>query len=599
MSILVNAHNLSKEFAGRNLFSNLSFGIDSSDHLGLIGPNGAGKSSLLKIIAGVLSPDGGKISRQNGLRVGYLEQDPTFPEGVTVFDALTDSMDPQLEDWEKMTKASELISKLSTDTFELQPDTLVAKLSGGWKKKVAIAREWAKDPDLLLMDEPTNHLDVETILWLEETLAKVSYALVVVTHDRLFLQKVTNRIIELDRRNPGGLLSVQGTYADYLEMKEATLSAAEQKELQLKNKFRRESEWLRRGPKARTTKQQARINRAYDLEDEVAAIQEQNRKRAVNLDFKSTEGGPKKLIEAVNISKSFGRKKLFDKFSMTIMKGARIGLLGANGCGKSTLIRTLLGEMAPDSGEVKQAEHLQVAYFEQNRSVLDPEETLLRSICPQGDHVKLQGNFVHIRSYLDRFLFSSHQANLPVKKLSGGEQARILIARLMLLDANILVLDEPTNDLDVATLDLLEDQLRLFEGAIFLVTHDRYFLDQVCTQILAFDHGHIERFADLAQWESWHEEKSKAENVSLKNVAKTPPTPSKEKKKLSYKEQKEFDEMEKKIHSLEAKMSDLVAESTKLGSEGKATQKIFFEISTLQSEIEKLYARWSELENLK
>lgn len=603
MPTLVSAFKLSKEFASRRLFNELNFGIDSGDHVGLIGPNGAGKSTLLKILAGLETPDKGTVSRANGMKVAYLDQVPLFKEGATIWSTLQEKMSPLLDDWERDYKAATWISELSTPTVELDAQTLMTDLSGGWKKKIAIAREWASEPDLMLMDEPTNHLDVETILWLEERLEAAPYAFVVITHDRLFLQKTTRKIMELDRRNPGGLLTVTGNYADYLDLKEQTISAQEKKEDALKNKLRRETEWLRRGPKARTTKQQARIDRAGDLMDDVANLEDQNKLRQVNIAFQSSEGGPKKLIDAKHISKNYGDKKLFSDFSMLLTRGSRIGLLGANGCGKSTLIKALLGEIKPDTGTVQHAETLSVAYFEQNRDQLDPEMTLLKSVCPQGDHVKFRGNFVHIRSYLDRFLFDAGHVDLPIKKLSGGEQARILIARLMLKEANILVLDEPTNDLDVATLDLLQEQLLSFDGAILLVTHDRYFLDQVATQILAFGPTGIVNFNGLEQWENWQRTRPAMAPSSASSSARASPTTSvvaatPKARSLTNKERKELEGMETKIHTSEEKMSTLVNRS---GTENDAKKRseIFAEIAELQKEIDALYLRWADLEKLK
>ena len=599
MAVLVNGHDLSKGFSGRHLFDGLAFGIQDGERIGLIGPNGAGKSTLLKMILGVEKPDSGTIARKQGLRVAYLSQTPELDTSQTVLATILEgAIDPY--DWEATSRGLELLSKLDFENAGLSEDTLVGDLSGGWRKKVALCREIMREPNLLLMDEPTNHLDVESILWLEEFLAKVPFATLTITHDRLFLNRISNRIWELDRRNPGGLLNVEGDYATFCEIKEQHVSALERKETVLKNTLRRETEWLRRGPAARTTKQTARINRAGDLADNVERLEGLNKVQTVGIAFGAVEGTPKKLIEVKKISKSYGGRKLFGDFSMLFQKGSRIGLLGPNGAGKSTLIKILLGLEKPDTGTVERADLLQIAYFDQNREHLDPSLTVLKTVCPQGDHVRFRGNFVHVRSYLDRFLFNVEQSDSPVSKLSGGEQARLLIAKLMLREANLLVLDEPTNDLDLATLNVLEERLKDFEGAIILVSHDRYFMDQVVDRILVPADGQIEEFMGVGQWESWQKDraKQKRNGPALAASAKSPEPVVSKKKKLSYNEQREFDLMESKIHDAEAKLQFLSDESQKpeIAANASKLATLASEMSKLQSEIERLYARWSELE---
>ncbi len=398
------------------------------------------------------------------------------------------------------------------------PDTPVASLSGGWKKRVAIGRALARRPDLLLLDEPTNHLDVDGIEWLEALLSSrgAAFATITVTHDRLFLQRVTTRILELDRRNAGGLLSVAGDYATYVRVKAETMHAQERREVVLRNTLRRETEWLRRGPAARTTKQQARIERAGTLGDEVAELGRRNQTRTATLEFGAAEARPRRLIEARGIAKSYDGRTIFEGIDLRLGPGVRVGLLGPNGCGKSTLIRVLLGEEAPAAGTVMRADGLQVAYFQQSREALDPTLSLTDTLCPDGDHVSFRGARLHVRGYLERFLFTPEQMPMAVGKLSGGEQSRLLLAQLMLREAQLLVLDEPTNDLDLPTLAVLEESLTGFDGAVLLVTHDRYFLDQVATTILAFDtrpgapRGVIP-FASLGQWEAWRAETVAAE----------------------------------------------------------------------------------------
>lgn len=493
MSVLVSCSKISKSFSKQALFKELSFAIDSDDRIGLIGPNGAGKSTLLKILARQETADEGLVSFAQGLRVGYLAQVPQFKAGHTILEALMAEMGKDANlDWEIIDRAQRLISKMDLEIFG--EDFPIAKLSGGWKKRVAIARELMKEPDLLLLDEPTNHLDIDTILWLENLIESLRCATLTITHDRVFLQAVSNRIIEINKQLPGGLLSLKGEYVDFIEKRGELIASQEKREVILKNTLRRETEWLRRGAKARTTKQQARIQRHEVLSKEVGEISNRNQVSTARISFDSKSKNPKKLIEAKQISKTLGGRTLFADVNLLLSPGTRIGLIGANGSGKSTLIRALMKEIEPDlpsqkgaeGGTVAHADGLEILYFDQARESLDPDVTLFRTLCPTGDYVLYRGESVHVRSYLDRFLFRTEQAEMRVGQMSGGEQARLLLARLMLRPANVLILDEPTNDLDMSTLGLLEDCLTSFQGAVILVSHDRYFLDQVSTKLLAF-----------------------------------------------------------------------------------------------------------------
>ncbi len=603
MGILLSVQQISKSYGAQGLFRDLSFTISEGEKIGLIGPNGAGKSTLLSILSGQGRPDAGTLASRRGLRLGYLAQNPTFPQGATVESALHEA-NPDPHDWEFQAVVEEYLSKLSLDEAHgIRPNSGMEQLSGGWKKRVALARELAKRPDLLLLDEPTNHLDVESILWLEKLLGGSRFAFLCITHDRLFLQRISNRILEIDRRLPEGLLSITGDFADYLESKEQLLSAQDEREAVLKNILRRETEWLRRGPKARGTKQQARIQRAEEMRGELGQIKERSRSQSLGLDFGTEERGPKKLIDAREISKAMGGKTLFHPLDLTVRPKSRIGLLGANGCGKSTLLRILLNQEAPDSGHIQWADSFSFAFFEQNRDALKPEVSLLKTLCPTGDHVHYRGQAIHVRGYLDRFLFSPAQAELPVGRLSGGEQSRLLLAQLMLKPANVLVLDEPTNDLDIATLDVLRDCLIDFNGAVLLVTHDRFFLDEVATQILAFgpqgtaEEGRITGFASLTQWESWHAGLELVPAVETSPERSPEPAPA-AKKKLAYLEQREFDAMEGKIHALEEQLAGLRTETEHpdVVSDAQGVLKLTQRISTLEAEIEACYRRWAELE---
>ncbi len=609
MSVLINGHALAKAFSGRTLFKDLAFGIATGQHIGLIGANGAGKSTLLKIMASLESADSGNVSLRQGLRVAYLPQVPQLESGVDILTTILSAADDPY-DGKSMAQAYELFSRLDFEKVGLSENSLVETLSGGWQKKVALARELIRDPDVLLLDEPTNHLDVESILWLEEFLARAPFATLTVTHDRLFLNRISNRIWELDRRHPNGLLDVEGDYATFCEIKGQHISALEKKEDILKNTLRRETEWLRRGPAARSTKQQARIKRAYELADNVENLEDLNKKRNVGIEFNSADGSPKKLLEAKNISKAYDGRTLFDGFNLLLERGKRIGLLGANGAGKSTLIKVLLGLETPDSGTVEHNERLEVSYFDQKRDLLDPKSTPLKTLCPQGDHVKFRGQFIHVRSYLDRFLFGPDLAKSEISKLSGGEQARLLIAQLMLKESNLLVLDEPTNDLDLATLNVLEEQLRDFEGAIILVSHDRYFMDQVVDEIYAPCDGNFLKFTGVAQWEAWVKEGKKLStskndarvskedsSVATGNTGASSGSISKPGKKLTYKDQREYDLMESAIADTEARLEALTRESLDPAARTKIAE-ISLQMSETQAELDRLYARWSELETL-
>ncbi len=603
MAILVNAHGLTKAYGARPLFSGLSFSVESGQRIGLIGPNGSGKSTLLNIIAGRNTPDEGTLSLQRGLKISFLEQVPIFADGATVLSTVMEgSHDPH--EWEEIAKAQEILSKLSLqETANISEETLIQDLSGGWRKRVALARELMRNPDLLLLDEPTNHLDVESILWLEELLAGSRFATITITHDRVFLQRVSNRILELDRRNPGGLLSVQGDYAKYLELKTEHMRSQEQQEVKLKNTLRREMEWLRRGAKARTTKQQARIQRAGELQEDVAELEYRNKVQNLRLDFQGMEKNPKKLVEAIGIQKNYDKKVVVPKTDVLLTPKSRVALLGPNGCGKSTLVRMLVRAEKPDAGTVFHSDQLKISYFEQHRDSLDPEATLLKSLCPRGDYVDYQGTRVHIRSYLDRFNFRTEQHEIPVARLSGGEQSRLLIAKLMLQEANLLVMDEPTNDLDLQTLDVLAEVLQEFKGAVLLVTHDRYFLSQVANLILAFGMNAkgekvIEPFSVLEHWEAWHENQPVLKQEKAVERAAPEKTDKSKKKKLSYKDQRELDGMEEAIKAAETRLAELTeaGNDPKHASNAKKLAELASEMSKAQAEVDRLYARWAELE---
>jgi ATP-binding cassette subfamily F protein uup len=612
VAILLTARALSHAFSQRPLFQGISFTISESDRIGLIGPNGAGKSTLLKILAGQIQPEGGELAQKTGLRVGFLAQSPEFEPDATVRSAVTSGLqnDPDREDWESQARVDEVLSKLQLNGPAVLPDAALRTLSGGWQKRVALARELVREPDLLLLDEPTNHLDVESILWLERQLANAPYATITITHDRMFLQRVSRRIFELDRRNENGLLEVDGDYATYVERKADAMAAQEQREQALRNTLRRETEWLRRGPAARTTKQTARIDRAGDLADEVAALGGRNRVRKADIELEARGRKTKQLIVAKDTSKRYDGQIVFEDVDLVVGPGTRLALLGPNGCGKSTLLDVLVGKSEPSTGRVERAPDLAIAHFEQQRDSLNPDKSVADSLIEGSDMVDYRGSRLHRYGYLERFLFRSEHMNMRVGNLSGGEQSRLLIARLMLQPADIMVLDEPTNDLDFETLDVLQSALSDFPGAVLLVSHDRYFVDQVATQILAFhtapdERGRTSMFADLSQWQSWHAtQRAAAEAGAGKrsaDAAQARMPDAGKPKKLSYKDQRDWDTLEARILTAETELAGLEAQANDSAAVSDASRalKLHQAHDAKRAEIDALYARWAELERLR
>lgn len=601
MATLVSAYQLSKSFASKTLFENISFAIESSEHIGLIGPNGAGKSTLLSLLTKEQSSDKGQISFANNLRLGYLKQKPTFQKEESIFAALTSVVDDPYSA-ENMQLVYELISKLELDQFSDGTDKLVSTLSGGWQKKVALARELMKRPNLLLLDEPTNHLDLESIIWLEDFLNKERQtALLTVTHDRRFLQNTCDIIFDLDPRLPQGLLRTNGRYDQHIENKMQLLEGQKRLEEKRRNTMRIEKEWLARGPQARLTKQKARIDRAYDLIDEVGALKSQNRQNTLNLDFGATDKSPKKLIAAENISKRFKDDVLFQNFNCKISPKQRYGLIGPNGCGKSTLLKCLIGQIPPDSGIAFLNDDIEVSYFEQGKENIDLTQSVLKAICPEGDYVHFQEQPVFARSYLSRFYFRPQQMDMPATQLSGGELSRLILAKMMLKKAHVLILDEPTNDLDVETLEALTDTLSEFNGAVILVSHDRYFMDQNCDVIWAFDtdNHQLITFADTFQWEDWYKNKELQNAKTAGAVKKTEATEKSKaaRKGLSQKEKTELQQMESKIAAAEDALATLQKELAlpDTQSQFKRLSELTTQIAQAEHQIEQLFQRWNDL----
>jgi len=586
---------IAKAWDSRALFDDLSFGIFDGDRIGLIGPNGSGKSTLLQILAGLVPPDSGVVAPRKLLRIGYVEQDSAFPPEATVGDLIgAVPLAGHLDETERAARLNQTLGRAGFTDANARAGTL----SGGWKKRLAIALELVKQPDLLLLDEPTNHLDLEGILWLEKLLRSSDFASLTISHDRYFLENTATVTMELDRAYPGGLFRAPGNYSEFLVKKEAFLEAQARRQEALENTVKREIEWLRRGAKARTSKSKARIDDAGRLIEELSDLNARTSKSTARIDFTGTDRRTKRLIEARHISKAMGGRTLFRDLSFVLSPGARLGLLGANGSGKTTLLQLLTGEREPDAGEIARADNVRIVYFDQNREKLDPAVTLRRALAPEGDSVIYRDRTVHVAGWAARFLFHNDQLELPVGRLSGGEQARVLIARMMLQPADVLLLDEPTNNLDIPTLEVLEDSLLDFPGAIALVTHDRYLLDRVSTKIIGLDGmGGAALYAECAQWEQ--------EMAGAKRLVRDPAPATKPvahgapKKKLSYHENREWEQMEARILEAENALRRAQAEiQNPKGSAEVAVMKARYEaLQAAQLLVEQLYQRWAELES--
>ncbi|MGZ4815272.1 MAG: ABC-F family ATP-binding cassette domain-containing protein [Terriglobales bacterium] len=591
MPPLINAQQISKAFGADPLFQDVSFTVDEGARIGLIGPNGSGKSTLLKILAGSIPPDTGEVAVRKRLRLSYLAQESEFGGGRTprsvMKRALQDAAVPE-SDWDSRT--AETLGRAGFDDFDVD----ASSLSGGWRKRLAIAEALVQDPDVLLLDEPTNHLDLGGVEWLEELLEQASFASIVVSHDRYFLENMATEMAELSRAYPNGLLRVDGNYSKFLEKKEEFLLAQARHQEALENIVRREIEWLRRGAKARTRKSKARIDKANEVIGELADLN--TRTASARIDFSASERQTKRLIELEGISYSIADRKLFDNFDFTVTAGMRVGLVGPNGSGKTTLLRLLRDELRPSEGTIRRAPSLQVVYFDQRRQ-LDPDLTLRRALAPDSDSVIYQDRVVHVASWASRFLFTSEQLNQPVSRLSGGERARVLIAKLMLQPADVLLLDEPTNDLDIPTLEILEQSLLEYQGALVLVTHDRYMLDRISTVVLGLDgQGGAERFADYFQWEQWMRERQQPAKAGPAKAAPQPAAAPK--KKLSYLEAREYATIEERIAGAEA---TLVArrsafEDPAIVTDAPRLLQAQAEMEEAQRTLDQLYSRWAELE---
>ncbi|HEX3176432.1 MAG TPA: ABC-F family ATP-binding cassette domain-containing protein [Methylomirabilota bacterium] len=590
-SLLLSCERVSKAYGARSLFDDLTLGLFEGDQAGLVGPNGSGKSTLLKILAGLIPPDAGSRSLRAGIRVGYVPQDPAFEPDRTIEDVVLAAV----ADLDPADQPGHVAQALGRAGFT-DAQVPVEALSGGWKKRLAIARALAAGPDVVLMDEPTNHLDVDGILWLEDLLRERTRACLVVSHDRYFLEHVATRMLELDRAYPAGVFETDGTYSDFLARRDEFLRGQAAYQASLANTVRREIEWLRRGAKARSTKAKGRIEEAGRLIDELAEARARTASRSVGIDFTASQRRTRRLLVARGLVKSVGGRRLIDGLDLVITPGTRIGVLGPNGSGKTTLLSLLAGTLPPDAGEVQHADGLRIVRFEQERGDFDPAQSLRRALAPEGDAVAYQGRSLHVGAWATRFAFRPEQLDVPVGRLSGGEQARIRIAALMREPADVLMLDEPTNDLDIPTLEVLEDSLADFDGGLLLVTHDRFMLERVSTVILALDGtGRVETFADYTQWESARRASAAAPRAA---AARAPARERGRPKRLGYLEQREWDGMEQAImqaeQALEARR--LEAEDPAIASNPTALQERYAAVDAARRDVDRLYARWAELE---
>ncbi|MCB1857207.1 MAG: ATP-binding cassette domain-containing protein [Gammaproteobacteria bacterium] len=608
-----------------NLLDGVSLSVENGERACLLGRNGAGKSTLLRLIAGELQPDEGERAIQQGARVAHLTQE--IPEGIggSVFDVVASGLGPlgeivrsyhrlatelasgadktrlaalaemqqQLEaadGWQTEQRTEAVISRLSLDA-----DAPFAALSGGLKRRVLLARALVVEPDLLLLDEPTNHLDIESIDWLEGFLLGYPGAVLFVTHDRMFLQRLASRIIELDR---GLLYDWPGDYANYQRRKEAQLNGEEKLNQRFDKRLAQEEIWIRQGIKARRTRNEGRVRALEAMREARARRREQAGQVRMSLQDAGSSG--KLVAEVVDISYRWDRLPVISRFSTTILRGDRIGVIGPNGAGKSTLLNLLLGRLAPDTGTVRLGTRLEIAYFDQMRVALDAEKSVADNLAEGSDKVVIGGQPKHVISYLQDFLFTPDRARQPVKALSGGERNRLLLAKLFARPANVLVLDEPTNDLDMETLELLEELLMEYEGTLLLVSHDRFFLNRVVTSTLVLEgDGRVAEY--VGGYDDWlRQRKPPAIDPPVKPRVSNP-RPATRPKKLSYKDQRELAELPKKIESLEAELEAvqaIMADPDFYRSEGGQINEMNTRLSSLETVLASSYARWEALESL-
>ncbi len=598
--------------------------IEPGERICVVGRNGEGKSTLLKLIAGEIAPDDGRIARNEGLRIARMPQEVPHGLAGTIFDVIAEGggeAGRMLAEYHHISHAAEIdtdrmsvlheaidaaqawtLESRATAAIErlgLHEDTLFGSLSGGMKRRVLLAQALMSAPDLLLLDEPTNHLDIEAIDWLETFLKEFSGSIMFVTHDRAFLQALATRIVEIDR---GSITSWPGDYQNYLRRKEERAHAEAQASALFDKKLAQEEVWIRQGIKARRTRNEGRVTALKAMRRERAARREQQGK--VRLEVAESASSGKRVLVADNISLSFGERVIVRNFSTTILRGDRVGFIGANGTGKTTLLRMLLGELQPDSGEIRSGTQLEIAYFDQHRSQLREDWNALDNVAEGQEFIDIGNRRVHVLGYLQDFLFSPERARAPITRLSGGERNRLLLARLFARPSNMLVLDEPTNDLDIETLELLEEQLASYNGTVLLVSHDRAFLDAVVTSTLVFEGDgeigdYVGGYSDLERHRAFEAAQLAARKTAPQSATVTAPVSSAPKRKLSYKDQRELELLPARIEELETLIAHRTEAMSLPAFFSRDTSAIVADQQSLaasQGELEKLYKRWGELE---
>jgi ABC transport system ATP-binding/permease protein len=615
MATLLSVQNLTHTHGSRALFRSLTFGIEEGDTIGLIGPNGAGKSTLLQLLAGKMAPTGGTVSQKRGLNVGYVTQESQFRPGATIEQVLLEALS-STNAMDEVEKSIAVEIALSLGEFmdkNVPRDQVATTLSGGWQKRLAILCGLIIEPDILLLDEPTNHLDLHGVEWLEGILQNARFASILITHDRAFLENVTTRLMDLNALYAEGFLCVNGTYSDFLLARSTYQLGQQHTQIALSSQARKEVAWLRRGARARTTKAKGRIEDAGELLAELDAVKRRNaERRALSAQFTSSARKTKQLLQARQITLTRGGKRLFTDLDVILSPGLKLGVIGPNGSGKSSLLQTLMQELPPDSGQIIPADNLRVVYFRQDRNTLDRSKTLRETLCPQGDTVEYQGSYLHISAWAKKFGFQEEKLSIQIGLLSGGEQARVLIATLMMRPADVLILDEPTNDLDIPTLDLLEESIEAFAGALVIVSHDRYLLDKICNQVLILDDNGAEPkyYSDYEQWQTVRQEAQIAESLAAKKsttkptkpvptVAVATPVKPTTPNLLSASERRELSLMEETILKAEAEVKRIEATmlEPKIASDAAKLQEIWDTVLPVaQKEVARLYARWEELE---